>query len=297
MPDYKQFRLISIYLKISELYEADLQFHCSRFSNNNKPKFTDIEAITIYLFVMKEQKYFEIKQIYNFTEDYLSSWFPDLPSYVAFNTRLNNLSSVFERLSQIIIASNMPKNCDFTNSLLDSMPIITCSGKRKGKVASEITDKSYNSTKNLWYYGVKLHALGFRRPNTIPYPESIIITPASENDLNVFKQYWSNITNRTFWGDKIYIDNIFFSELVQNNNSIMYTPVKETKGKAECLKKRDKAFNDLFSSAVSKIREPIESFFSWLIQKTEIQRAFKVRSTKGLIVHIFGRLTAAFIQF
>ena len=75
----------------------------------------------------------------------------------------------------------------------------------------------------------------------------------------------------------------------------MYTPVKETKGKAECLKKRDKAFNDLFSTAVSKVREPIESFFSWLIQKTEIQRAFKVRSTKGLLVHIFGRLTAAFI--
>lgn len=297
MPEYKQLRLISIYLQISKLYEIDLQFHCSRFSNNNKPKFTDIEAITIYLFVMKEQKYFEIKQIYNFADDYLSSWFPDLPSYVAFNTRLNNLASVFERLSQIIIASNMPKNCDFNNSLLDSMPIITCSGKRKAKVALEITDKSYNSTKNLWYHGVKLHALGFRRPNTIPYPESIIITPASENDLNVFKQAWSNIKNRTFWGDKIYIDNNFFPRLAQTNNSIMYTPVKETKGKAQSLKNIDKAYNDLFSSAVSKVREPIESLFSWLIQKTEIQRAFKVRSTKGLIVHIFGRLTAAFIQF
>ena len=60
-------------------------------------------------------------------------------------------------------------------------------------------------------------------------------------------------------------------------------------------KKRDKAFNDLFSTAVSKVREPTESFFSWLIQKTEIQRAFKVRSAKGLLVHIFGRLTAAFV--
>ncbi len=295
MPDYKQFRLISMYLNISELYETDLKYFNQRFSNNNKPKFTDIEAITIYLFVMKEQKYFEIKQIYNFTKDYLFSWFPDLPSYVAFNTRLNNLSSVFERLSQIIIGSKVPENCDLSNSILDSMPIITCSGKRKGKVASEITDKSFNSTKNIWYYGLKLHALNFRRPNTIPYPESIIITPASENDLNIFKQNWSNITNRTFWGDKIYFDNNFFPQLAQDNNSIMYTPVKETKGKAECLKKRDKAFNDLFSTAVSKVREPIESFFSWLIQKTEIQRAFKVRSTKGLLVHIFGRLTAAFI--
>ena len=108
MPDCKQFRLIYICLNICELYETDLKYFNERFSNNNNPKFTDIETITIYLFVMKEQKYFEIKQIYNFTKDYLFSWFPNLPSYVAFNTRLNNLSSVFERLSQIIISSNVP---------------------------------------------------------------------------------------------------------------------------------------------------------------------------------------------
>jgi hypothetical protein len=32
-----------------------------------------------------------------------------------------------------------------------------------------------------------------------------------------------------------------------------------------------------------------------LIEKTDIQRASKVRSTKGLIVHVFGRIAAAFI--
>jgi len=35
--------------------------------------------------------------------------------------------------------------------------------------------------------------------------------------------------------------------------------------------------------------------FNWLIQKTDIQRASKVRSSKGLIVHVFGRIAAAFI--
>jgi len=295
MSDNKQFSLICIYLKISTLYESDLKYICERFSNNNKPKFTDIEAITIYLFAMKEQQCFEIKNIYKFTKDYLFSWFPDLPSYEAFSTRLNNLNSIFIRLSQILVDSNIPEDCDFSNSLLDSMPIITCSGKRKAKVATEITDKSFCSTKNLWYYGVKLHALAFFRPKTIPYPESIVITPASENDLNVFKQNWSGIINRTFWGDKIYIDESFFQSLFQNNNSIMYTPVKEPKGKSEVLKKIDKAYNDLFSRAVSKVRQPIESFFNWLIQKTDIQKASKVRSTKGLLVHIFGRIAAAFI--
>ena len=76
----------------------------------------------------------------------------------------------------------------------------------------------------------------------------------------------------------------------------MYTPIKEIKGVPECIRKRDKAANDLFSRAVSKIRQPIESLFNWLIQKTDIQRASKVRSTKGLIVHVFGRIAAAFIS-
>lgn len=50
-----------------------------------------------------------------------------------------------------------------------------------------------------------------------------------------------------------------------------------------------------FSKTVSKIRQPIESFFNWLIEKTDIQRASKVRSTKGLLVHVFGKMAAAFI--
>ncbi|MBN2892938.1 MAG: transposase [Bacteroidales bacterium] len=147
------------------------------------------------------------------------------------------------------------------------MPIITCSGKRKAKVATEMTDKSFCSTKNLWYYRVKLHALAFRRPKTIPYPESIVITNASENDLNVFKHNWAEIINRTFYGDKIYIDEDLFSRIEQENNSKIYTPIKESKCKADSLKKIDKAFKDLYSTAVSKMRQPIESFFNWLIQK------------------------------
>jgi len=32
-----------------------------------------------------------------------------------------------------------------------------------------------------------------------------------------------------------------------------------------------------------------------LIEKTEFQRASKVRSANGLLVHVFGKLAAAFI--
>ena len=126
--------------------------------------------------------------MHNFAKDYLLSWFPKITSYVAFTTRLNRLSEAIKRLCNITIEEFIPKECSMQLSLLDSMPIITCGGKRKGNVAQELSDKSFCSTKNLWYYGVKLHGLSFYNKGTLPYPESIIISKASENDLNVFKE-------------------------------------------------------------------------------------------------------------
>jgi hypothetical protein len=102
------------------------------------------------------------------------------------------------------------------------MPIITCSGKRTSKVATEITDKGFCSTKNMYYYGLKLHALAFWQKGGLPFPESFVITPASENDLNVFKVNWAQIKDRTFWGDKIYHDEPFFNDLALSKNSIIH---------------------------------------------------------------------------
>jgi len=86
-------------------------------------------------------------------------------------------------------------------------------------------------------------------------------------------------------------------QIITAYNSEIYTPVKAVKGMADVIKKRDKAANDLFSTAVSRVRQPIEAFFNWLIEKVDIQKAGKVRSTKGLLIHVFGRLAAAFLNF
>jgi hypothetical protein len=61
----------------------------------------------------------------------------------------------------------------------------------------------------------------------------------------------------------------------------MLTPIKGVKGQTEQENQRSKAYVDLFSAAISSVREPIESLFNWLIEKTDIQRAGKVRSTKS----------------
>lgn len=277
------------------MYDSHLKYNCERFSNNNQPDFTDQEVMTIYLYAMRVEQRIKIKQIHEFANEHLRSWFPLLPSYEAFIMRINKLSNAFKGLTNQLLSSFCPQDCDLNKSLMDSLPIITCSGKRSPSVALEIIDKGYCSTKSMYYNGLKLHALAFHRPNHLPFPESIVITPASENDLNVHKQYWSQKPNRTFFGDKIYIDTELQDSIRKNYNSEILTPIKAIKGDSTEARKRDKAANDLFSKAVSSVRQPIESFFNWLIENTDIQRASKVRSTNGLIVHVFGKLAATFI--
>jgi len=75
----------------------------------------------------------------------------------------------------------------------------------------------------------------------------------------------------------------------------MLSPVKAVKEKPESLYQCEKSAEELYYRAVPVIRQPIESLFNWLIEKTDIQRASKVRSTKGLLVHVFGKIAAAFL--
>jgi len=272
----------------------ELQYACQRFSNNSSPEFTDQELMTVYLFAIAEQRCFQVKQIHDFAQEYLHSWFPKLPSYQAFNNRLNRLSEAFKILVAGLITSFIPENCDFEISLTDSMPVVTCKGKnRKARVASQMVDKGWCSAKNMYYYGLKLHLLAFRRPKTIPFPEFIGLSAASESDLTAFKELFGDrVCNRTIFGDKIFFDKPYFDSKLAEQN----LPIKLVKGESECIRKREKAFRHMYSTAVSRVRQPVESFFNWLNEKTQIQNAQKVRSTKGLTVHVFGKLAAAFFN-
>ncbi len=68
----------------------------------------------------------------------------------------------------------------------------------------------------------------------------------------------------------------------------MMTPVKKPKSQVHL-----NAADAWLSRAVSRVRQPIESLFNWIEEKTGIEMASKVRSSQGLLVHVFGRLAAA----
>lgn len=241
--------------------------------------------------MIAEEKY-KVKSIWGYAKKHLLSWFPSLPSYQAFNARLNRLSDVFPLLAEHFLAI-ADKDASAEVSLVDSLPIILCSSKRKARVARQLSNKGYCATKKMHYYGVKLHTVANAVKGTLPLPEFIGITPASTHDLSALRPLLPKLAGKALFGDKIYADKPLNESLQATQDTYIYTPIKLIKGQDEVERKRNKAADDLFSRAVSALRQPIESFFNWLNEKTQIQNASKVRSQAGLLVHIFGRVAAA----
>ena len=296
----KELELIRLYFYLCECNDKVLVLHHQRFSNNTAPsneKLTDAELLTIYFYCRRFEKKHSKTDVYDYAKRYLYSWFPDLPNYANFNSRLNNLCSGMPFLVEWILKdldNLLGDSFSKEVSLIDSLPIMVCSGKRYGVVAPELTEKSYCSTKGVYYWGLKLHAIAFSRKGEVPFPEFLGITTASENDLEAVRNVLPSIANRTFYADKAYVDKTLQDNLKQNNSELL-TPVKLVKGESNEVRQFKKAADDLLSTAVSSVRQPIESFFNWLIEKSDIQNASKVRNTKGLLLHTFGSLASALL--
>ena len=177
------------------------------------------------------------------------------------------------------------------DTVVDSMPIIIAKGSRadSAKVARGVANKGYCSSKKLWYHGLKLHHLGVCIPTTIPKPLQFELSAASANDNIVFKEQMApKYRNLRVYGDKIFHDESAKIDLWQQFQIQVLACNKRKKGQ-----KHLHADQKLYNTMISQIRQPIESFFNWLEQKTAIQKASKVRSTSGIFKHVFGRLAAA----
>lgn len=297
----KELELIQLYFYLCECNNTIPGFYRQRFSPNSSPKnekITDVELLTIYFYCRRYEDKHLKSTIYDYANRYLRSWFPNLPAYANFNTRLNNLGDTLIVLVDAILIDLQNSTRQYIRehvSLIDSLPIMLCSGKRSGKVAPELSNKSYCSTKGVYYFGVKLHTIAFSRKHQVPLPEFLGITPAADNDLEAVRHILPQLVNRHIFADKAYAVKGLNDELFQQFNTALCTPVKLVKGESEGTRQFKKAADQAFSTAVSILRQPIESFFNWLIEKSNIQRAAKVRATKGLIAHVFGAIAAALL--
>lgn len=281
----KDYKLVALYFFIFECNITVLRELNQRNTNNCCPEFTDVEVLTVYLWGLIHYQGNK-KAIYQFTKDYWHSWFPALPTYKCFNERVNKLMNSQRVLIELILERLLLEDSLFRNLCIDSMPIVTCKGVRSGKVAPDLCDKSFNSSKNMWYWGVKLHILGYLRANKLPLPDQIEISNASAHDIKIAKYMLNSKENCNISADKAYNDAEWHSDLLENQGVNLITPEKKEKNKE--LTQEQIANNKLKSA----VRQPIESFFAWIQRKTGIQDAHLVRSEVGLKTHIWGRIAA-----
>ena len=89
-------QLIALYLQVCRAYDTEPDLKYQRLSNF-RPRFTDEELVTVYLFGHM-QGFSQQRRIYDYIRRHWRAWFPCLPSYQAFNRRLNSLAPAFEHL-------------------------------------------------------------------------------------------------------------------------------------------------------------------------------------------------------
>ena len=280
-----EIQLIKLYCIVCQAYNSKLAENAQRLSNNFRPQFSDEECITIYLWGILQRR-FEVKSVYEYTQMHLKDWFPKLPSYQLFNRRINFLNDTLREFAQMLTES-LPYDEGVKSTLLDSMPIVVAKGVRstQASVARELCNKSYCSSQKMYYYGLKLHVFGQKRYQTLPLPMLSLITPASENDLTCAKGFLERFHGLDVYADKIYRNAAWQEYLLAQNQIEIFTPVKLAKGQSFL-----DSYDKLFSQAVSRTRQAIESFFAWVQEKTKIQLASKVRSLKGLLAFVYARL-------
>ena len=285
-----ELQLIQLYLWVCSVYDIHPLLKYQRLSNNWQPIFTDQELITIYLFG-HFQGHFTQKRIYDYISQHFMEWFPDLPSYQACNRRLNELGEPLKMLVFELVAK-FPQKDDFygeQDCVVDSVPIMLAVRSRayQAKVATNEANCGYCASKDIYYHGVKIHILARKQYQKLPLPEILIITKASEHDLPVLQGCEGKIVGNLF-GDKAYKDQIT-ERVWAEKGVIICTPDKKRKN----TEIYEVGKSGLWSRFVSAMRQPIESLFNWMIEKTDIQNGSKIRSGEGLLVHCYGKLAAS----
>jgi hypothetical protein len=279
----KKLKLFQLNRRVRKLYITTNLACCQRFSNNSEPKFTDIEVAVIYLYGMMLGFHKKIS-VYNFAREHLKKFCEQLPTYKQFCLRVNKLAPFF---AEFCNAELRAKQKTSKTHLADSMPVVVAKGNRssRAKTANEICDKGYCASKKMWYYGVKIHILSEEREHSVPVPRKIVITKASEHDLNAGKILFENAEDIDVFADKAYIDDHWGYDL-QLNFVNLNTPFKERSKNQIPLDDGERAWNAMVASR----RQMIESLFSQISRVTDIQCANFVRSLDGLFAFIWAKL-------
>jgi len=223
-------QLIQLYLRVYHTYDTCSQSCFQRLSNNQAPAFTDQELITIFFFGHLNGL-FQKRAIYQFTVNYWSQWFPQLPSYQTFCYRLNLLEQTFQALGgewlRCVQAEIQPE----LDRLIDSFPIMLAKHGHadNAKVAREIANRGYCAAKKTYFHGVRLPTIAQRRSGQLPLPDQLWLRAASVHDLSSVREQDIQVPTSTLFGDKAY-PAPDFAQRLKEQATHLHTPFKKPKG-------------------------------------------------------------------
>jgi len=281
-------QLIHLYLFVCQTYDTSSETCFQRLCNNAKPLFTDQELITIWFFA-HINGCFEKKKMHRLIHNYWRDWFPQLPSYQTFVLRLNRLEPTFQTFGAVLSAALAATRTPEIDHLVDSLPVMLAQHghSSRARVAREVADVGFCAAKKTRFHGVRLHLIAQRRQGRLPRPAPVWLRAASHHDSKAFLEQQPELPATELFGDLAYPTPQIINHL-QEQQTRLIAPQKKPKGKE--LTADEKYYNRL----VRSIRQPIESLFNWIQEKTQIQKASKVRSTDALMVHCWGKLAVAF---
>ena len=203
------------------------------------------------------------------------------------------MADAFKALAEALICE-LELDSSHNDFIYDSIPVVLANSNRSGRAkgAAEDCSKGYCASKKMWYYGVKVHTIAQSNFKALPTPAMMVVSKASEHDFPIASGMLENAYNMRLFADTALIDKNWRSLMMSENNVEIITPIKRKNGQ-----KKLSYWDGIYSAAVSGVKQAIESFNNWLIEKTNIQKASKVRSAAGLTAFIFARVSCALLCF
>lgn len=251
--------------QVSQLYAQFASSEVKNRKNIHLAKQPDELLITCYLFGILISCT-SMMGIYRFSKSMFGKDFPDRSR---FSRTINNLKQTIELMNQGLIQSK--DAMDEQLGIIDSLPVPLCQPVRnfRAKGASEIADIGFNATKQIWFYGLKFHAIVSKSGVILNF----VLSSASFHNAKVCEDCLSDFHIPIIIGDAGYIGQALSARCAEKEGTLLALPRKNMNNQGIDFR------------PIKAIRKTVETVFSGL-QNFGIER---------LTLHQMPSITSRFL--
>ncbi|GHU37729.1 hypothetical protein FACS1894193_06010 [Bacilli bacterium] len=244
MQEYSITTFNEMHIRVKTLYERFAPAEVKYRKNNHLAKQPDTVLLTCYLFGMLHSCTTLIG-IYRLSKTLFGSQFP---SRTRFIRTCNNLKQTLELINQGLVKENV--SADEQIGIIDSLPVPLCQPIRnfRAKGASEVANIGFNATKQVWFYGLKFHAV----VNQSGLILNFLLSSASFHDAKVCEDLLDGFHLPILIGDAGYIGKDLARRCAEQGTSLIAIPRSNMKQ------------NGVNYQAIKVIRKKVETVFSGL---------------------------------